>query len=152
MGKVTKISYKGLDLIKQYEGFRSNPYLCPAGVPTIGYGSTYYEDGKRVTLADSSITEQRATDLLLHTLVKYENAVDKLCTDNLTQNQFDALVSFTYNLGENNLRVSTLLKKVNANPSDENIADEFYKWVHAGGEVLPGLVKRRAAEAKLYFQ
>lgn len=151
MMKVTKISHEGISLIKEYEGFRSKPYLCPAGVPTIGYGSTYYKDGTKVKLTDPSINENDATDLLMSTLLRYENAVDKLCTDNLTQNQFDALVSFTYNLGENNLRSSTLLKKVNADSNDPSISTEFSKWVYADGKVLEGLVKRRRAEAKLYF-
>lgn len=152
MAKITKISSAGLNLIKQFEGFRSKPYLCPAGVPTIGYGSTYYEDGRKVTLEDRPISEYKASQLLINTIGKYENAVDKLCTDSLNQNQFDALVSFTYNLGENNLRNSTLLKKVNINPSDITIAKEFAKWVYADGQIMDGLVKRRDAESKLYFQ
>jgi lysozyme len=81
----------------------------------------------------------------------YEKSVDSFCRDDINQNQFDALVSFAYNLGVGNLKSSTLLKKVNANPSDPTIRDEFMKWVNGGGKKLPGLVKRRQAEADLYF-
>lgn len=150
--KITKTGPSGVALIKQFEGFVGKPYLCPAKVPTIGYGATYYPDGKKVTMQDSPITESVATDLLTNMLGRFEKAVDGSCRDDLTQNQFDALVSFTYNLGEGNLKSSTLLKKVNANPNDPTIRDEFMKWVKAGGQVLPGLVKRRQAEADLYFK
>ena len=151
MEKITKISQKGIDLIKKYEGFSAKPYLCPAQIPTIGYGATYYEDGKKVTLQDSLITEDRSVELLKHLLVTFEKSVDSFCRDDINQNQFDALVSFAYNLGTSSLKSSTLLKKVNANPADPTIKDEFMKWVNAGGKKLPGLVKRRADEAALYF-
>jgi lysozyme len=85
-------------------------------------------------------------------LVSFEKYVDSYCVDTITQNQFDALVSFAYNLGPSNLKVSTLLKKVNANPNDELIKLEFMKWVKAGGKTLKGLVRRREAEANLYFK
>lgn len=151
MEKITKISQKGIDLIKKYEGFVEKPYLCSASVPTIGYGSTYYESGKKVTLQDSLITEERAVDLLKNILVSFEKSVDSFCRDDVNQNQFDALVSFAYNLGAGALKSSTLLKKVNKNPSDLTIKNEFMKWVHAGGKKLPGLIKRRTDEADLYF-
>lgn len=151
MEKITKISQKGIDLIKKYEGFSAKPYLCPAQIPTIGYGATYYEDGKKVTLQDSLITEDRGVELLKHLLVTFEKSVDSFCRDDINQNQFDALVSFAYNLGTGSLKSSTLLKKVNANPADPTIKDEFMKWVNAGGKKLPGLVKRRTDEAALYF-
>lgn len=150
--KITKTGAGGIALIKQFEGFVGKPYLCPAGVPTIGFGATYYLDGKKVTLQDAPITEAAGHDLLINMLGRFEKAVDASCRDDLTQNQFDALVSFTYNLGEGNLKSSTLLKKVNADPNDPTIRDEFMKWVKAGGKVLPGLVKRREAEANLYFK
>ena len=151
MSKITKISNKGLSLIKEYEGFRSKPYLCPAGVPTIGYGSTRYLDGTKVTLKDLPLTEEGASVLLLDTLSSYERAVDSLCTDELTQNQFDALVSFTYNLGEASLRSSKLLSMVNNNHNNPAIRDELVKWIYSKGKVLDGLKRRREAEAKLYF-
>lgn len=149
--KITSTGKKGLDLIKRFEGLKLKPYLCSAGVPTIGYGNTFYEDGKKVTLNDSLITEQRASDLLSLTVKTFEKHVDSFCRDDINQNQFDALVSFAYNLGPNSLKNSTLLKKVNANPNDPTIRDEFMKWTKAGGKVLKGLVERRKAEADLYF-
>jgi len=149
--KITKISTKGLDIIKKYEGFSSKPYLCPAKVPTIGYGSTYYEDGSKVKLTDSPITQERATKLLEALLVSFERAVDSYCTDAINQNQFDSLVSFAYNCGVGNLKSSTLLRKVNVNPNNPTIKDEFLKWTKGGGKTLSGLVRRRTEEAQLYF-
>lgn len=149
--KITKVSSKGLDIIKKYEGFSSKPYLCPAHVPTIGYGSTYYEDGSKVKLTDSPITQERATELLEALLVSFERAVDSYCTDTINQNQFDALVSFAYNCGVGNLKSSTLLRKVNVNPDNPTIKDEFLKWTKGGGKTLSGLVRRRTEEAQLYF-
>lgn len=149
--KITKTGQKGIKLIKEFEGFRSKPYLCSANVPTIGYGATYYPGGKKVTLNDSAITEDYASQLLISMLDSYEKAVDSFCRDDINQDQFDALVSFAYNLGNGSLKSSTLLKKVNANPNDPTIRDEFMKWVNGGGKKLPGLVRRRQAEADLYF-
>ena len=150
--KVTKTGKAGIDMIKSFEGFRGTPYKCPAGIPTIGYGATFYPNGKKVTMTDAAITEEQATELLAHMLVSFEKYVDSYCVDTITQNQFDALVSFAYNLGPANLKASTLLKKVNANPNDESIKLEFMKWVKAGGKTLKGLVRRREAEAELYFK
>jgi lysozyme len=152
MSKITTVGEEGVKLIKSFEGFKSKPYKCPAGVPTIGYGATFYPNGKKVTMSDRAITEQEATDLLRHMLESFEKYVDSYCVDTITQNQFDALVSFAYNLGPANLKSSTLLKKVNANPKDETIRAEFMKWVKAGGKTLQGLVRRREAEANLYFK
>jgi lysozyme len=152
MSKITKTGNAGIDLIKRFEGFRSAPYKCPAGVPTIGYGATFYPNGKKVTMSDKPITEAEATELLQSILVRFEQYVDSYCIDTITQNQFDALVSFCYNLGPANLKASTLLKKVNANPKDETIRAEFMKWTKAGGRTLKGLVTRRTAEADLYFK
>lgn len=149
---ITKVSYAGLQLIKKFEGFKSHPYLCPAKVATIGYGATYYPDGKRVTLKDAPITEIVASDLLANMLGIYEKAVDSFTTDAITQTQFDALVSFAYNVGVTALKNSTLLKKVNINPNDPAIATEFRKWVKGGGKTLPGLVTRRALEIAHYFK
>jgi lysozyme len=150
--KITKTGTAGIEMIKFFEGFRSAPYKCPAGIPTIGYGATFYPDGKKVTMTDKAITEQEGTALLQNMLVSFEKYVDSYCVDTITQNQFDALVSFTYNLGPANLKSSTLLKKVNANPEDETIHLEFMKWVKAGGKTLKGLVRRREAESQLYFK
>ena len=149
--KITKIASKGLELIKSFEGLKLKPYLCSANVPTIGYGNTFYENKKKVTLKDPAITEQRAAELLAWSLKGFEQYVDSYCIDTITQNQFDALVSFCYNLGPANLKSSTLLKKVNANPNDPTIRAEFLKWNKAGGRALAGLTRRRTAEADLYF-
>lgn len=149
--KTTKIDQKGIDLITHFEGFRSKPYLCPAGVPTIGIGSTRYPNGSKVTINDREITKEQAISFLQHDIKNFELSVDALCVDSITQNQFNALVSFAYNLGSGNLKVSTLLKKVNSNPSDESIINEFNKWVYADGKKLDGLINRRNAEANLYF-
>ena len=152
MSKITKTGTAGIELIKKFEGFMSKPYKCPAGIPTIGYGATFYPDGKKVTMSDKAITEAEGTALLASMLTKFEQYVDSYCIDTITQNQFDALVSFCYNLGPNNLKASTLLKKVNLNPNDETIRTEFMKWTKAGGKTLKGLVTRRTAEADLYFK
>lgn len=152
MSKIIKTGDAGIQMIKTFEGFRSAPYKCPAGIPTIGYGATFYTSGTRVTMSDRPITESEAISLLRYVLVSFEKYVDSYCVDTITQNQFDALVSFCYNLGPANLKSSTLIKKVNANPNDPTIRDEFMKWTRGGGEVLPGLVRRRKAEADLYFK
>lgn len=138
-----------LAIIKEFEGFRAKPYLCPAKVPTIGYGSTKYPDGKRVTLADAPITEHRAGEIVMATLAEYEGAVNRLVRVPLSQHQFDALVDFAYNCGVGNLEKSTLLKLLNAGDY-KGAAAQFGAWVKGGGVVLPGLVRRRAAERKLF--
>lgn len=147
-----KISPNGLTLLKRFEGFRAKPYLCSAGVPTIGYGNTYYENGIRVKLTDSPIDENWAEQLLKSILTHYELGVDSVTTDNITQNQFDALVIFAYNVGVVNFKKSTLLKLVNQNPNDPNIAKQFMRWTRAGGKVIKGLVLRRNLESQLYFK
>lgn len=155
MSKITKISNNGIELIKRFEGFSSKPYPDPAtkGVPyTIGYGATFYPNGTKVAMTDKAITEQEGTDLLKSMLITFEQYVDSYCVDTLTQNQFDALVSFCYNVGPVNLKNSTLIKKVNKNPNDPTIKDEFLKWVKANGKTLKGLVTRRTAEFELYFK
>ena len=149
--KITKTSLKGVELIKKYEGFRSKPYKCEAGVATIGYGATYYPNGQKVKLTDPAIDEKHASILLEAMLNPYEKAVDSYCRDDINQNQFDALVSFAYNLGNSALKSSTLLKKANANPNDKTIRNEFLKWVNSDGKRLKGLVIRRTDEADLYF-
>jgi len=146
-----RLSQNGLTLIKKFEGFRSHPYLCSAGIPTIGYGSTYYENGVRVKLSDSPISEEWAEELLKKNVVHYDVAVNSLTRDDITQNQYDALVSFAYNVGVTNFKNSTLLKRVNANPKDPNITNQFMKWIRAGGRVIKGLILRRKEEAQLYF-
>ena len=146
-----KISENGLKLIKKFEGLSLKPYLCSAGIPTIGFGNTFYENMKKVTLQDETITEERA-DSLFNFLVttNYVNVVNRLVIVDINQNQFDALVSFVYNLGSGNFEKSTLLKKVN---QEDFIGAslEFEKWNRASGKVLNGLTKRRLAEKELFL-
>lgn len=150
--KITKVSKEALQLIKKFEGFCAQPYMCPAAVPTTGYGSTFYEDGTKVQMDDPPITEQRATQLLQNILKTFEKHVDSYTRDDITQYQFDALVCFSYNVGVGALKSSTLLKIINTNPSEPRIKDEFLKWNKAAGKALKGLTKRREAEAELYFK
>lgn len=138
-----------LELIKEFEGFSSEPYTCPAGVDTIGYGSTRYADGSTVKLGDKSITKDEAVELMKATLGEYEDAVNKYVIAPLTQNQFDALVSFAYNVGAGNLKSSTLLKKLNRQDY-VGAAEEFIRWNRGGGKVLAGLTRRRMAERTLF--
>jgi lysozyme len=146
-----KLSQSGYDLIKEFEGLSLKPYKCSAGVPTIGYGSTYYENGVRVTMSDVPITKERAFDLLKINASRFAIKVDNLLKKPVTQNQFNALVSFAYNVGSGALASSTLLKLVNNNPNDANIAKEFLKWNKAGGNAVKGLTNRRIKESALYF-
>ena len=141
------ISQKGLNLIKQFEGLRLTAYRCSAGVLTIGYGHT----GNDVT-AGMTITQAQAEELLKNDVKKFEIGVSALTTNiPLTQNQYDALVSFAYNVGLGAFQNSTLLKKLRENPTDKAIAAEFAKWNKAGGAVVAGLTNRRAQESQLYF-
>ena len=141
-----KINEKGLDLIKSFEGLRLEAYLCPAGVWTIGYGHT------KGVKKGMKITKEKADELLMEDLQEFQKGVEKLTSKvELTDNQFSALVSFAFNLGLGNLENSTLLKKVNRNPNDETIRNEFMKWIYAGGKPLEGLKRRRKYEADLYF-
>jgi lysozyme len=144
------ISLKGINLIKFFEGLELTAYKCSAGVWTIGIGTTIYKDGTKVKKGDI-ISEAFAIELFQNDIKKFEKQVSSLLTTKVNQNQFDALVSFAYNLGGGALSGSTLLKKINKNPNDGTIIFEFEKWVNAGGVKLEGLVKRRKAEAKHYF-
>ena len=146
-----KCSNNGIRLIQEFEGLRLTSYLCSAGVPTIGYGATYYHDGSKVKLGQT-ITRDQANQLLKDHLKQFEGSVIGLLnTTKVNQNQFDALVSFCFNLGAGNLAKSQLLRLIKANPNDPKIAAEFAKWNRAGGEVSRGLVRRRKKEAELYF-
>ncbi len=136
-------SQKGLDLIKSFEGLRLSAYKCPAGVWTIGYGTT------AGVKPGQSITKERAEELLRDDVKRFEDQVLRLVKVPLTQGQFDALVSFTYNLGAANLGNSTLLRLLNAGDY-KGAAAQFDRWTKAGGKELPGLVKRRAAERALF--
>jgi lysozyme len=141
-----------IDLIKSFEGLFLKPYLCPAGVPTIGYGTIRYPNGTKVRITDAPITEQQANQYLMFEIDQKAKSIDPMLREDLTGNQFGALISFAYNLGEGALRSSTLLKIVNKEPLDAQIRSEFQKWIYADGKKLNGLLRRRNAEADLYFK
>ena len=138
-----KTSEKGIELIKHFEGCRLEPYRCSADVLTIGYGHT------RNVIENMKITEDTAEALLQQDLKDFEDHVTSLSQVELNQDQFDALVSWTFNLGETNLKNSTLLKVLNENKHDE-VPAQIRRWNKAGGRVLEGLVRRREAEALLF--
>lgn len=144
------VSKKGLDLIKEFESFKSKPYLCPSGVPTIGYGSTYYPDGKKVTLQDKEITEEKAFEILEYIANKdFGSNINKVVKVPLNQNQFDALVSFAYNIGNGNFNSSTLLRWLNQGNYKE-ASMQLLRWNKSKGIALSGLTKRRKAEKELF--
>lgn len=146
-----KLNKAGADLIKSFEGCKLTSYVCSAGHNTIGYGNTFYEDGTKVKPGDK-ITQERAESMFELIASDFAKKVVPLVKSQVNENQFGALVSFAYNAGVGNLQKSTLLKKVNANPSDATIRDEFMKWDKAAGKPLAGLTRRRKAEADLYFK
>jgi lysozyme len=146
-----KLDANGYKLIQGFEGLSLVPYLCKAKIPTIGYGNIFYPSGIKVTMQDKPISLATASWMFRTIADRFAVDVDKLITSKVTQNQFNALVSIAYNIGIAGFAKSTLLKKVNTNPNDPTIANEFAKWNKAGGKVVNGLTKRRAVEAKLYF-
>lgn len=139
-----KTNEAGLEIIKSEETLQLKAYKCPAGVWTIGYGHT--GDVK----PGDKITEHQADVILAHDLERFERAVERLAPDWINANQFSALVSFTFNVGEAALERSSLLKKLKQK-APKAAALEFEKWVFGGGKKLPGLVRRRAREAKLFM-
>lgn len=146
-----KISPKGIDLVKRFEGCKLKAYKDPVGIWTIGVGIIRYPNGKPVKQGDV-ITQAQAEEYLMHELnMKAGQIQHHFYNVFLTQNQMDAIISFAFNCGVAALGKSTLLKKIKANPNDPSIELEFMKWVKGGNKVLPGLVKRRQAESDLYF-
>lgn len=151
-------SQAGVDLIKKWEGLHDGnkktslvePMADPVGIPTIGWGCTYYENGKKVTFSDPAITLERCEELLRFHLKKNEEAVKRNVKVPLTQNQFDALVSFVHNLGEGSLKTSTLLRKLNEK-CYSCAAEQFSRWSYAGGKFLQGLQNRRFDERRLFL-
>lgn len=136
-------------LARRFEGCYLTPYLCPAGVGTIGVGATYYEDGTSVTLLDPAITRERAEALLLWMVrTRYLPAVLRLCPGVDNPQRLAALIDFAFNLGAGQLKVSTLRRKVNAGEWGD-VPAELRKWVRGGNKVLKGLVLRRQAESAL---
>lgn len=140
-------------LCKEFEGLRLKPYLCPANVWTIGYGTTFYPSGERVKETDPAITREKAEELLLFELNSHVlPAVLRLCPVLAKhEKRLNAVVDFTFNVGSGRLRDSTLRRKINRMDWPGAKA-EFGRWIYGGGKVLPGLVKRRAAEAALFDQ
>lgn len=145
------ISEKGIELIKKFEGFRSGPYRCAAGIATIGYGTIIYPNGTKVKLTDANITEEQATTYLLANLKSYIDCVNRRLKKELTQNQFDALVSLAYNIGTVGFESSTLARRIDKDPSNPDIEKQFLRWNKVLGEPNNGLTKRRKEEARLYF-
>lgn len=152
-----KLNNAGIQLITASELFRSKPYICPAGVPTIGYGTTVYPNGRKVSLSDVPITKEVAHAYKMHDLRNIERDLRASLKVTLSENRFSALCSLIYNIGIGSFRKSTLLKVVNAAPGAPGIRMEFNKYVKARDPktnklvVLPGLVVRRKEEADLYF-
>lgn len=143
------ISQKGIDLITSFEAFEPNPYICPAGKCTIGYGTTLYKSGLKVTMQDPPISKEQAiAELMYHIENRCYHAIIGL---SVVQCQFDALCSFIYNIGTGNFNNSTLRKLAAIDPNNPDIAGEFAKWNKSGGKVLNGLVTRRKAESDMYF-
>jgi lysozyme len=138
-----KISQEGVDLIKHFEGCELEAYLCPANVWTIGYGHTF-------NVKEGDVIDQEAAEaLLIEDLEEFEGYVISMVEAELEQHQFDALVSWTFNLGPANLKESTMLNRINYGPLSD-VPFQLQRWNRAGGKVLDGLVKRRAAEAALW--
>ena len=154
-----KLNEEGYKIIMGFEGLSLKPYLCTSSIPTIGFGNTFYPNGKKVTMRDKPITKEYAIEIFKFIADLFAKDVNNLLKTTVTQNQFNALVSFAYNVGSDidaddipeGLGDSTLLKKVNKNPNDLSIMAEFLKWNKSNGKVSNGLVKRRKLEAKLYF-
>ena len=147
---VKVINDKGLDLIKSFEGFSSDPYKCVAGIWTIGFGSIYGEDIKRVTPDHPSVTESKATELLKRDLGAIEYKVSRLVKVPISSNQFSAICSFVYNVGSGAFQRSTARMKLNREDY-QGCADEFLKWKYANKKVIPGLLRRRYAERDLFL-
>lgn len=147
-----KLDIAGYNFIAKKEGFRSNPYIDSVGVATIGYGTIKYPNGKKVSLKDKPVTQETAFSFLKRDADIFAQSVFKYVGSSVNQNQFNALVSFSYNLG---IR-SIFLNKVAKNPNSPTVANEFKKWVYGNvngvNKKLDGLIKRRSEEVEMYFQ
>jgi lysozyme len=144
-------SDKGITILKLFEGFSAHAYKDSAGLDTIGYG-TLIDQQSEMWLIDAVINEKTAEVLLKTDIKPTEDTINKLVKKPLNQNQFDALVCFTYNVGRGAFKVSTLLKKINVDPNDETIRNEFMKWSKVGKTTNKGLLNRRTKESELYFE
>ncbi|MEY3197354.1 MAG: hypothetical protein RLZZ59_725 [Pseudomonadota bacterium] len=141
-----KVSTKGINFIKAFENFSPVPYFCPAGLRTIGYGHVIRGDENY-----QIVSEFDAEEILRKDLYIAEMAVARNIVTPLESNQFDALVSFVFNLGAASLQRSSLRQKINYGSDDDEIYTEFMKWVYCQGRKLPGLIRRREAEANMYL-
>lgn len=151
-----RLDTNGINLIAEFEGLSLVPYYATAeekakGIVTIGYGNTFYPNGTKVKITDKPITKAQALEYLKYVADSFASKVDDLVIPNITQNQFNALVSIAYNIGLGAFKISTLIKKVNANPNDPAINNEFLKWNKQAGKVLNGLTRRRIKESAVYF-
>ena len=144
--EIKQISDNGLKFLMNNEGVVLKPYLDTKGIPTIGVGNTFYEDGSKVKMTDPPITEKRAMELFRWILKQYELAVYSNTRDDINQNQFDSLVSFTYNVGVTAFKNSTLLKRINTNASQQSIINAFMMW-----NKPKEIIGRRKREVELYF-
>jgi len=144
-------SPKGIDLITHFEGFSATPYLCPADVPTIGFGSTVYPNGEFVSMEDAPVNKNEARGMLLHHMnLEVEHYIKSSVMCDLRQHEFDALASFIYNVGGGNFMSSTMLDKLNS-WDKKGASQEFPRWRMAGGEISKGLVRRRKSERHLFL-
>jgi lysozyme len=146
-----KVNAEGYALLKKFEGCVLKAYRCPANVWTIGFGNTFYEDGTKVKEGDV-ITQQRADELAKYIVEQFATSIRAMIKQPLNENQFSACVSLAYNIGTGGFKKSSVLRKLNVNPTDPTIADSFRLWNKGGGVVLKGLVRRREAEIALYFK
>lgn len=144
------LDMSGQKFLSDREGTRYKAYQDSKGIWTIGRGITYYENGAAVKKGDT-ITPEREIQLFNNTIQHFVNKVNEYVTAKINQQQFNALVSFAYNVGTTAFKNSTLLKRINKNPLDQDIKNQFMRWVNSGGRRIPGLVKRREYEVKLYF-
>jgi len=145
-----KLDINGINLLVELEGLKLNSYKCSANVWTIGLGNTFYEDGSKVKQGDK-ISKERA--YLLFNLIskQFEKAINENVKISISQNQFNALFCFCYNIGITGFKNSTLLRILNTNPNDGNIAKQFLRWNKINGKKSKGLTNRRIKESSLYF-
>lgn len=147
--EIKTLDSEGLEFLTQEEGLRLKPYFDSVGIPTIGVGSTYWEDGRRVKMTDPPITKARALELFHNVVKPYEKLVWSTTRDDINQNQFNALVSLAFNIGQTGFKKSSVLKKINANFSEEEIRQSWLLWKFAGNK--PILLNRRKREFQLYI-
>lgn len=146
------VNKAGIDLIKHFETLKVKPYLDPVKIPTIGYGTIKYPNGIAVTMQDRAITEAEAEQYLMHEVKEKSLNVERMTKVALNDNEYAALVSFSYNVGWPALEKSTLMRLLNAGADRVAVADQFLRWNKAEGKVLAGLTIRRQAERSLFLQ